>query len=312
MLPFLLKAYLKKVIWGGTKLSDFKELNTQLDHIGESWEVSAMPGCESIIASGEFKGLALSEVCREHGEELLGKEIYRLHGGKMPLLVKFIDANDDLSIQVHPNDTLARQRHNCYGKCEMWNIIEAKAGAKIVPGLSKTISEEEFCSRVADGSFSDVLSTYDSNPGDIFYLPAGRVHAIGKGNLLFEVQQASDITYRIFDYNRRDANGKLRELHVDKAIDAIDYSAIDDYRSYPDGETLVHTPHFKVEKIQLGNGDSRTIEQPTFVIATCIDGMATAHTGNEYLQITRGHTMMIPASVATTFQGSATLLIITP
>ncbi len=312
MLPFLLKPYLKKVIWGGSLLSDFKELGTRLDHIGESWEVSAMPGCESIVASGEFEGMTLLEVCQKHGKELLGTEIYERYGGEMPLLVKFIDANDDLSIQVHPDDRIARSRHGCSGKCEMWYILDAKPGTKIVPGLNREISEDEFRGRVADGSFIEVLASYESIPGDIYYLPAGRVHAIGKGNLLLEVQQASDITYRIFDYNRRDANGNLRELHVDHAIDAIDYTAMDEYRLAADGETLARTPHFKVDKVELGASDRRSIKNDTFTIVSCVAGTAIVLAGGESMQISRGHTMIIPASVATSLEGAATLIIITP
>ncbi len=312
MLPFLLKPYLKKVIWGGSRLSDFKGLNSQLDHIGESWEVSAMPGCESIVASGEYKGHLLSELCHRFGAELLGENIFKQFGSELPLLVKFIDTADDLSIQVHPDDKIARNRHNCSGKYEMWYIVDAKPGAKLATGFNTDISEEEFRRRVADGSFMDVLTYHDAKAGDVFYLPPGRVHAIGKGILLVEVQQASDVTYRIFDYNRRDADGCLRELHVDNAIDAIDYSAVDECRFHPEGTEIAQTQHFKVERLRLNDSSNCKIENSSFTIITCIDGAAKAKTAEGEIEIVRGYSMMIPALTATTFTGDATLLIITP
>lgn len=313
MIPFLLKPYLKPVTWGGSRLSTFKGLDTRLDHIGESWEVSTMPGCESIIETGEFEGYTLTEACCQAGAKLLGKEIVERFGTTMPLLVKFIDAADDLSIQVHPNDALARRRHGCNGKCEMWYIIQADPGARLIPGFSTAISKSDYKRHAAAGTLDQVLASCETHPGDVFYIPAGRVHAIGRGNLLLEVQQASDITYRIFDYNRRDAYGNLRRLHQRQALDAIDFTCINDYHYYPRGERLADTPHFHLERVVLGpNLPHRKVEARTFVIATAIAGNATARCGRHTLPLDQGHTLFIPANTEVTLSGEATIILITP
>lgn len=313
MIPFLLKPYLKPVTWGGSRLSSFKGLDTRLDHIGESWEVSTMPGCESIIETGEFEGYTLTEACCQAGAKLLGKEIVERFGTTMPLLVKFIDAADDLSIQVHPNDALARRRHGCNGKCEMWYIIQADPGARLIPGFSTAISKSEYKRHAAAGTLDQVLASCETHPGDVFYIPAGRVHAIGRGNLLLEVQQASDITYRIFDYNRRDAYGNLRRLHQRQALDAIDFTCINDYHYYPRGERLADTPHFHLERVVLGpNLPHRKVEARTFIIATAIEGNASARAGRHTLPLLQGHTLLIPANTEVTLSGEATIILITP
>lgn len=313
MIPFLLKPYLKPVTWGGSRLSSFKGLDTRLDHIGESWEVSTMPGCESIIETGEFEGYTLTEACCQAGAKLLGKEIVERFGTTMPLLVKFIDAADDLSIQVHPNDTLARRRHGCNGKCEMWYIIQADPGARLIPGFATAISKSDYKRHAAAGTLDQVLASCETHPGDVFYIPAGRVHAIGRGNLLLEVQQASDITYRIFDYNRRDAYGNLRRLHQRQALDAIDFTCINDYHYYPRGERLADTPHFHLERVVLGpNLPHRKVEARTFVIATAIAGNASARCGRHSLPLDQGHTLLIPANTEVTLSGEATIILITP
>lgn len=313
MIPFLLKPYLKPVTWGGSRLSSFKGLDTRLDHIGESWEVSTMPGCESIIETGEFEGYTLTEACCQAGAKLLGKEIVERFGTTMPLLVKFIDAADDLSIQVHPNDALARRRHGCNGKCEMWYIIQADPGARLIPGFATAISKSDYKRHAAAGTLDQVLASCETHPGDVFYIPAGRVHAIGRGNLLLEVQQASDITYRIFDYNRRDAYGNLRRLHQRQALDAIDFTCINDYHYYPRGERLADTPHFHLERVMLGPDlPHRKVEARTFVIATAIAGNASARCGRHSLPLDQGHTLLIPANTEVTLSGEATIILITP
>lgn len=272
-----------------------------------------MPGCESIIENGEFEGYTLTEACCQAGAKLLGKEVVERYGCRMPLLVKFIDAADDLSIQVHPNDVLARRRHGCNGKCEMWYIIQAEPGARLIPGFSTAISKSEYKRHAAAGTLDQVLASCETHPGDVFYIPAGRVHAIGRGNLLLEVQQASDITYRIFDYNRRDAYGNLRQLHQRQALDAIDFTCINDYHYYPRGERLADTPHFHLERVALGPDlPHRKVEARTFIIATAIEGNATARAGRHSLPLNQGHTLLIPANTEVTLSGDATLILITP
>lgn len=311
MLPFLLKPYLRKVIWGGTALSRFKRLPASLDHIGESWEVSAMPGHESTVASGEMTGLTLGDVCREHGRELLGDDLYKLTGGEFPLLVKFIDAADDLSVQVHPGDAMAARLHNSHGKCEMWYILATEPGSRLGAGLRDSLTPETLAASVADGSVTDHLSWYETHPGDVFYLPAGHVHSIGAGNLLLEVQQPSDITYRIYDYDRRDADGSPRELHIDRATEAIDYNPASNCRVDYQGDNLLDVEHFKVKRLVL-EADAPATLQGTLTAVMCIDGTATATFEGGSLTIGRGNTMLVPANAKVVLRGPATVVTVTP
>ena len=314
MLPFLLTPYLKKVLWGGSALAPFKGLPAHLDHIGESWEVSAMPGCESVVASGPYEGMTLLELCRLHGKELMGKAVYESTGGEFPLLVKFIDAADDLSVQVHPGDELARRRHGCAGKCEMWYILHSHPGTRLGAGLREPLTPEDFERRVSDGTFGDAIEWYETSPGDIFYLPAGRVHAIGAGNMLLEVQQPSDITYRIYDYNRRDDAGNLRPLHIDHARDAIDFSTADTYRVSADGDTLLRSEHFTVQRIDVVTDKPYDLHRECFTALMSIAGEATVATadGSCSLTLQCGHSMIVPADTAVVISGTATIITAIP
>ncbi len=312
MLPFLLKPYYKTVIWGGRSIKAFKGCEVGSERLGESWEVSAMPGCESVVATGALEGLSLSDVCRRFGAELLGEELYGRTGGEFPLLIKYIDATDDLSVQVHPGDELARSRHSSHGKSEMWYIVDAKPGARLSPGLKEVLTPDDFRRRVADGTFIDAMAWYETAPGDLFYVPAGRVHAIGAGNLLVEVQQPSDITYRVYDYGRRDSDGRLRQLRIDDAIDAIDYDVCDDYRIYAEGTQLIETRHFKVEHHSLNNTDSITVGCDTFAVVMCIAGATIAVCGEQSTEIARGHTMIVPAGQRVELRGPSSVLVVYP
>ncbi|MDE6131092.1 MAG: class I mannose-6-phosphate isomerase, partial [Muribaculaceae bacterium] len=192
--PITFAPYLKEVLWGGTKICKYKNLPSTSDCIGESWEISAVPGHESVVDAGEYKGLTLLQLIERFGEELLGSKVVKKYGLNFPLLVKIIDANQNLSVQVHPDDELAEKRHHSLGKTEMWYIIQADKGAKIYAGLNTAMTPDDYVRRVADGTFADTLAVHDSFPDDVFFLPAGRVHAIGAGNLLAEIQENSDIT----------------------------------------------------------------------------------------------------------------------
>lgn len=269
-----------------------------------------MPGCESVVASGPYEGMTLRELSREHGAELMGKAVNERTGGEFPLLVKFIDAADDLSVQVHPGDELARRRHGCAGKCEMWYILHSQQGTRLGAGLREQLTPEEFERRVSDGTFGDAIEWYETSPGDIFYLPAGRVHAIGAGNMLLEVQQPSDITYRIYDYNRRDDAGNLRPLHIDHARDAIDFSTADTYRVQADGDTLLRSEYFTVERIEVEADNPREVSHESFTALMCIDGEATVATadGECSLTLQRGHSMIVPANTPVVISGSATII----
>lgn len=312
--PLQFEPYLKSVIWGGNKLCSFKKLDKCLDGIGESWEISAVPGHESIVADGPYKGLSITELIDTFGVELLGNKVFEKYGDKFPLLIKFIDAADNLSVQVHPDDALAKQRHNSLGKTEMWYIVSADKGAKIFAGLNTAMTPDDYARRVADGTFAQTLAVHDSTPGDVFFLPAGRVHAIGAGNLLAEIQQSSDITYRIYDYDRRDANGNARELHTELAKDAIDYTVYDNYRSpRPAADNvdsaIVECDYFVCRKLTSHSGANPipvTLTNESFTIVICVEGTVTLHYG-EGLTTTlpAGHTALLPAAMAAT--GGVTL-----
>ena len=198
---------LKPVLWGGDRLVAFKRLPAQCEPIGESWELSAMPGRESVVAQGEDQGLTLTGLVRRYGADLVGRDVYRRYGDRFPLLIKLIDARRDLSVQVHPGDEMAMRCHGCMGKNEMWYILEAEAGAIIRTGFNRRLTQAEFDRRMADGTLLEAVNAVESRPGDTFYIPAGQIHTIGAGNLLVEIQQSSDVTYRVWDYNRRDADG---------------------------------------------------------------------------------------------------------
>lgn len=229
--PLLFEPNLHTVVWGGKRLRPYKGLVPSDEPIGESWEVSAIPSSASVIANGELKGRSIIDVIEAAPEDILGKSVAEKNGGKLPLLIKFIDAKRDLSIQVHPNDEMARRVHGKSGKTEMWYIIDAEPGSYLYAGFQKEITKEEYKRRVADGTITEVLAKHKVKPGDVFYLPAGRVHAICSGILLAEIQQSSDLTYRIFDYNRPGLDGKPRELHTELAAEALDFKVADDYRT---------------------------------------------------------------------------------
>lgn len=312
--PIKFHPYLKSVIWGGDKICDYKGISQPEPKIGESWEISAVEGHESVVAEGSYKGRTLNELTDLFGTDLLGEKVMSRYGGKFPLLVKLIDANDNLSVQVHPDDKLAMQRHHSLGKSEMWYIISSDRGAKIYSGLNKTITEEEYLKHVEKGTFGTLLAEHSSKPGDVFYLPAGRVHAIGAGNMLAEIQESSDITYRIYDYNRRDASGHTRELHTQQAKDAIDYAYHNDYKtetidtSIADAE-IANCEHFKVRRLLL-DGEMEFCYEPTsFTVVMCLKGEAAVRYPGGETELRSGETVLIPA-VMTEFGlvGKGTLL----
>lgn len=222
--PLLFEDNFHDTVWGGHRLKPLKGLPADDEPVGESWEVSAVPSSTSVVKNGPLHGRDLNSLTQEYGELMLGKAVFQRYHGEFPLLVKFIDAQKDLSIQVHPNDALARERHNCFGKTEMWYVMKAEPGACLYSGLSEPISRYEYEHRVADGSICEVLAKHEVKAGDVFFIPAGRIHAICGGILLAEVQQSSDVTYRIFDYNRPGLDGRPRQLHTEQAVGAIDFN----------------------------------------------------------------------------------------
>ena len=300
--PMTFKPILKKIIWGGSDICPFKGITPIEEGIGESWELSHVEGNYSIVDNGDLEGRTLDELIRIYGKQLLGEKVMKQFGTTFPLLIKFIDARADLSIQVHPNDELAMKRHHSFGKTEMWYVIKAKKDAKLYSGFSQQIDADEYVRRVGDNTIMDVLQRYEVSPGDVFFLPAGRVHAIGAGCFIAEIQQTSNITYRIYDYDRKDANGKGRELHTELAKDAIDYTKLPDYRTHYKAHTnatveLANCKYFTTNLLDLDTTMVRNFaELDSFVVYICMEGKASLrdNKGNELL-IHQGQTVLIPA-----------------
>ena len=301
MKPYKFESFLKTTIWGGEQIAAFKGIDTDLHNVGESWEISDFPGQESVVATGEDKGLNLSALVEKYKEQLVGEKVYAKFGNHFPLLVKFIDSHQNLSVQVHPNDELAMMRHGCRGKSEMWYVIKSEPGARIYTGLCKEITPERYEQMVTTetvGGYSpimDVIATYESHQGDVFYLPAGRLHAIGAGNFVAEIQQTSDITYRVYDYGRRDANGKTRELHIEQAKEAIDYQVWPSYRTSYDStkpnSQLINCPYFIVNRIVVQVAQQIDFHCDSFVIVVCLWGEANING----ISIRQGETILVPA-----------------
>ena len=319
MYPLKFEDIFKTVVWGGEKIAPFKGVQTDQHNIGESWELSGVKGNESVVANGPLAGHTITELACQYKEALLGKKVYEATGTEFPLLIKFIDARDDLSVQVHPDDTLAGARHTgSKGKTEMWYVVQADEGAHLMAGLSRQTTPQEYESKVNDNTVTEILKDYKVREGDTFFIPAGRVHSIGKGCFIAEIQQTSDITYRIYDFGRLGLDGKPRELHTELAKDAIDYTVLDDYRThYPqvtDSEnTLVSCKYFTTSLFDLSQSVTKDIASlDSFLIAICIDGQGTISDGHgNTIQIRKGETILLPAdSLSATFtpEGSMKLL----
>ena len=300
--PLKFEPILKEIIWGGDEICRFKNLHTQRSGIGESWEVSHVRNNVSVVAEGELKGKSLEELIETYRERLLGQKVIDRFGTTFPLLIKFIDAREPLSVQVHPNDVLAKERHNSFGKTEMWYVIQAAPGAYLYSGFARSMTPEEYVRSLEDDTFIDYLQRHEVKPGDVFFLPAGRVHAIGAGCFIAEIQQTSDITYRIYDYNRRDANGNPRELHTELAKDAIDFKVYSDYKfNYTHRQQplqpLVSCPYFSTNLIE---GENCNVIQKTprdsFSIYICLEGSARLTDGKGYsVEVRQGETVLVPA-----------------
>ncbi|MDH6533592.1 mannose-6-phosphate isomerase [Parabacteroides sp. 52] len=303
--PFIFEPILKKVIWGGADICPFKGITPVQEGIGESWELSHVEDNYSVVANGELAGKSLDELIRVYGSRLLGKKVMEQFGTTFPLLIKFIDARDDLSIQVHPDDELARKRHDSFGKTEMWYVIKAAEGASLYSGFSKQIDATDYVKRVQENTITDVLQRYEVRPGDVFFLPAGRVHAIGAGCFIAEIQQTSNITYRIYDYNRKDVHGNGRELHTDLAKDAIDYRLQADYRTHykahaNEAVSLATCKYFTTNLLEMNAPLVRELTAiDSFVVYICMGGQAMLrdNEGHELL-VRQGQTVLIPANAS--------------
>lgn len=304
MYPLKFEPILKQTLWGGDRIIPFKKINETLSNVGESWEISAVKGSESVVANGKDKGLTLSEMVGRYKADLVGEANYARFGNTFPLLIKFIDARLDLSVQVHPTDELAHKRHNTYGKNEMWYVVGADKGARLISGFSKEITPRQYKDMVHDGSFMGALQSCEISVGDVFYVPAGRVHAIGAGAFIAEIQQTSDITYRIFDYNRKDADGNPRELHTSMAYEAINFQDIeDDFRTHYDHLVnepveVVVSPYFTTSIYDMTEEICCDYsELDSFVVFLCVEGSCTFvdDAGNRIAMQT-GETVLFPAT----------------
>lgn len=314
--PLKFRPILKSVIWGGEKIAPLKGLVTDQEKIGESWEISGVKGNESVVDNGADAGLNLTQMIDKYGAAMVGEKNYKQFGNSFPLLIKIIDAAGDLSLQVHPDDDLARKRHNSLGKTEMWYIVDTEPDAVICAGLSRDITPDDYVAKVNDNTLMEVVAHHKSHPGDVFFLPAGRIHSIGAGNLLVEVQETSDITYRIYDFGRVDAKtGKPRELHVEQAKDAIDYTVFPSYVTKPaapvDGVTeLVDCKHFIVDKVTVDGTKLIKNVTDSFTTLTCIDGELTVTDDrNNVVSMRKGESVLVPAMATEfTLQGNGTVV----
>ena len=300
---FKFSPILKNTIWGGTKIAPFKNIHTQLRKIGESWEVSGVPGNETVVSEGPYAGRKLNDLVAEQKEQLVGRANYERFGNEFPLLIKFIDARDDLSIQVHPTDEIAHRQGRERGKTEMWYLMPSEPDATLLCGLRKQITPEEYKQMVSEKTIVDAIARYPVKEGDCFFLPAGRIHAIGSGCFLAEIQQTSDVTYRIYDFDRHDDLGRPRELHTELAAESINYEVLPDYQTHytpqkDQGVQLVECPYFTTSVYDLT--EPMTIdysELDSFVILIGLSGagIVTEADGSRFV-LRAGETVLLPAT----------------
>ena len=296
---FRFQPLLKQTLWGGDKIIPFKHLSTVMENVGESWEISGVKDNET-IAAGD--GRSLNQLVRDMKGRLVGEANYQRFGDEFPLLIKFIDARQDLSIQVHPTDEIAHRQGRERGKTEMWYVMDSEPDAKLYNGLKLQITPEQYKQMVADDTICDALAQYSVKEGDCFFIPAGRIHAIGAGCFLVEIQQTSDVTYRIYDFKRKDKDGNYRQLHTQEASESINYTVLDDYRTHyqprtNESQLLVECPYFNTAVYDLT--EAMTIdysELDSFVILIGMKGEGTLTIDGETVAFSAGETILVPAS----------------
>ena len=296
---------LKQVLWGGNKIIPFKQLDAEMEQVGESWEVSGVKDNESIVANGQYEGMKLNDLVALLKGDLVRKENYERFGNEFPLLIKFIDASKQLSIQVHPNDEQAKAKGLKRGKTEMWYVMESAPDATLLSGLKRAITPEEYKAMVENDTITDALCEYRVGEGDVFYLPAGRIHSIGAGTFLAEIQETSDVTYRIYDFKRKDKDGNYRQLHTEEAAECIDYSVESDYRTKyearkNEGVELAQCTHFTTSVYDLDEPMLLDYsELDSFVVLIALSGECTLSTGDAETQLRAGETVLLPATTQT-------------
>jgi mannose-6-phosphate isomerase len=301
--PLKFSPILKDKIWGGTKLKSLFNKPAKTDKLGESWELSGYEGDESVVTNGFLAGNNLTELIEIYMGELIGDTIYDEYGLSFPLLFKLIDANENLSIQVHPGDEVAAERHNSFGKTEMWYVIDADPGSELIIGFGEDCSRESYLEAMSEDKVEDLLQKVPVAKGDVFFIPAGRVHAIGKGVVVAEIQQSSDITYRIYDYKRKDDKGNERELHTELALDVIDFTATKNPKTVYSpllNETtpLISCDYFTTNMVRFNKQIERhyaTLD--SFVAYMCLEGSFTIDFEGNKTSVSKGETMLIPASI---------------
>lgn len=292
----------KERLWGGTKLKEVLGKNAEGDIVGESWELSDVEGDVSVISNGPLAGKTLTDAIDSMGKDLLGQSVIDRFGSKFPILIKFIDAKQDLSIQLHPNDELAQKRHNSFGKTEMWHVMQADPGSRLIVGFNKDVAKEEYVGHLEDNTLLDILNYEEVTTGDTFFINTGKIHAIGAGILLAEIQQTSDVTYRVYDFNRKDKDGNTRELHTELALDAIDYSAKNDFKVNYTKEknvpnNMVACPYFTTNYMNVIGELEHKLDRDSFTIYMCVDGEVEISMGDFKETVKKGETVLIPAAV---------------
>lgn len=311
--PLQFDAILKERIWGGTKLKTYlnKPITSQIT--GESWEISTVENDVSVIANGILKGKSLNELIEKLPEQILGKKVYRQFGKQFPLLFKYLDAREDLSIQVHPNDKLAKERHNSFGKTEMWYVMQADKDAKLIVGFKEKSSQKNYLENLKNKTLSSILDTKKVKKGDVFFLETGTVHAIGAGTVVAEIQQTSDITYRINDFDRVDAYGNTRELHTDLALEAINYNLVNAEKKYLNkrniSNKIIDCQYFTTNFIPLDGSIEISKNGDSFTVYMCVEGNFELEYNEEMYSYQLGDTILIPAEMNQfTIKGNASIL----
>ncbi len=311
--PLQFHPILKERIWGGTKLKSYLNKPITSKNTGESWEISSVENEVSVVSNGVLKGKSLSDLLDKYPETLLGKKVYKQFGKQFPLLFKYLDAREDLSIQVHPNDKLAKERHHSFGKTEMWYVIQAEENAKLVLGFKEKSTPKQYIESIESNTILSILDSKKIKKGDVFFLETGTVHAIGAGTLVAEIQQTSDITYRIYDFDRTDSNGNKRDLHIDLALDAINYNVVDTKRNYNKeiniSNTIINCPYFSTNFIPLDGNVEVHKNGDSFSVYMCVEGRFELEFNSEIYSYSIGDTILIPADLTEfKFFGKASIL----
>lgn len=300
--PLKFTPILKDKIWGGQKLKNLLNKDSNLPNIGESWEISDVEGDTSIVSNGNLKGKSLKDLLETYKSDLLGEKNYHIFGNKFPLLIKFIDAKEDLSIQLHPNDELAAKRHNSFGKTEMWYTLQADEDSNLIVGFNQDMTPEKYLSHLKNKTLPEILNFDKVKKGDTYFIEVGRIHAIGAGVMVAEIQQTSDITYRVYDWDRVDNDGNERDLHNDLAIDAFNFDMPDNFRvKYSKTENvsnqMVSCPYFKTSYLNVTKTLKKVNNKESFFIYMCVDGEAEITSEGYTELIKKGETILLPAAI---------------